>query len=234
MPGLPEPLKSSPSPGLVLALAYPDRVAQRRPGATGKFVLRNGAGAFLDDPALAGHDYLVAAELDGQRPESRVFLALPISLADLEAQFANAIVREDVLTWDGGSLAVVARRRRRLGALVLNDAPLANPDPDAVAPMLAEGIRREGVDRLPWTDAARQTRARLAFLHRLDSTWPDVSDEALAGSLEGWLGPRVRGFRRVSDLRRLPGLIGEANRIVVLALVIEVMRSGEQVRSGPG
>jgi ATP-dependent helicase HrpB len=206
--GLPEPLKSSPSPGLVLALAYPDRVAQRRPGATGKFVLRNGAGAFLDDPALAGHDYLVAAELDGRRPESRVFLALPISLADLEAQFANAIVREDVLTWDGGSLAVVARRRRRLGALVLDDAPLANPDPDAVAPMLAEGIRREGVDRLPWTDAARQTRARLAFLHRLDSTWPDVSDEALAGGLEGWLGPHVRGFRRVSDLRRVD--LGEA------------------------
>jgi ATP-dependent helicase HrpB len=202
----------------VLALAYPDRVAQRRPGSTGKFVLRNGAGAFADDPALAGQEYLVAAELDGQRPESRIFLALPIRLEELEAQFANAIVREDVLTWDGSSLAVVARRRRRLGALVLGDAPLDHPDPDAVAPMLIEGIRRAGLDRLPWTDAARQTRARLAFLHRLDPRWPDVSEVALVRSLEGWLGPHVRGFRRIHDLRKVD--LGEA----VLDLVPRELR----------
>ncbi|MGH7514632.1 MAG: ATP-dependent helicase HrpB [Gemmatimonadales bacterium] len=206
--GARKPTASLPSPGLVLALAYPDRVAQRRPGSSGKFVLRNGAGAFVDDPALAGQDYIVAAELDGQRPESRIFLALPVSLEELEAQFANAVVREDVLTWDGGSLAVVARRRRRLGALALDDAPLANPDPDAVAPILIEGIRREGLDRLPWTDAARQARARLAFLHRLDPRWPDVSEEALVGSLEGWLGARVKGFRRIHDLREVD--LGEA------------------------
>src|SRR4026208_2466610 len=73
---------------------------------------------------------------------SRFFLALPISLAEVEAQFANGIVREDVLTWDASLLAVVARRRRRLGALVLDYAPLADPDPEAVARMLVEGISR--------------------------------------------------------------------------------------------
>jgi ATP-dependent helicase HrpB len=203
-----QPVTASPSPGLVLALAYPDRVAQRRPGSTGKFVLRNGAGAYVDDPALAGQEYLVAAELDGQRPESRIFLALPVTLAELETQFANAIVREDVLTWDGGSLAVVGRRRRRLGALVLDEAPLTNPDPDAVAEMLIEGIRRAGLDRLPWTEAARQTRARLAFLNGLDPRWPDVSEAALLPSLEGWLGPRVRGLRRIQDVRGVD--LGEA------------------------
>jgi ATP-dependent helicase HrpB len=163
--------------------------------------LQNGAGACVEDPALAGEDYLVAAELDGQRPESRIFLALPVTLADLEGRFANAIVREDVLTWDDDVLAVVARRRRRLGALILDDAPVAHPDPAAVAAVLVEGIRRAGLERLPWTDAAGRTRARLAFLHGLDARWPDVSDEALAQSLEAWLGPRLGGLRRLHDLR---------------------------------
>jgi ATP-dependent helicase HrpB len=206
--GQSQPTAPRPSPGVVLALAYPDRVAQRRPGTQGKFVLRNGTGAFLEGPSLLGEEYLVAAELDGRRTDSRIFLALPVSLAELEAQFANDMVREDVLTWDGGARAVVGRRRHRLGALILEEAPLPKPDPEAVVSKLVEGIRGEGIDRLPWTDTARETRARLGFLHRLDPAWPDVSDEALAMTLEDWLGPRLKGLRRLQELRTVD--LGEA------------------------
>jgi ATP-dependent helicase HrpB len=197
-----------PSAGLVLALAYPDRVAQRRPGGGGRFLLRNGAGAQVESAALAREEYLVAAELDGRTTDSRIFLALPLGREELEAHFANAIVREDVLTWDAASLAVVARRRRRLGAIVLEEGPLADADPDAIRAALMEGIRREGLARLPWSEGAVRTRARLAFLHRLDSAWPDVSDEALTRDLEGWLGPRLGGVKRLQDLREMD--LGEA------------------------
>ncbi|HET7469902.1 MAG TPA: ATP-dependent helicase HrpB, partial [Gemmatimonadales bacterium] len=107
----------SPSPGLVLALAYPDRVAQRRRGGDGRFLLRNGTGARIESGALARQDFLVAAELDGRPTDGRILLALPVSRGELEIHFASAIVREDALTWDSSALAVIARRRRRLGAL---------------------------------------------------------------------------------------------------------------------
>jgi ATP-dependent helicase HrpB len=193
----------APSAGLLLALAYPDRIAQRRPGPPGRFRLRSGQGAWLDPQPLAAEPYLVAAELDGHPVESRVLLGLPVGVEEIERHFANDIVREDVLAWDPADRQVIARRRRRLGALVLEDSPLGDPDPVAVAAALLQGIRAEGIQRLPWGEEARSVRARLAFMHRLDPAWPDVSDEALADGVERWLGPYLVGVRRYNELSRI-------------------------------
>ena len=194
---------SDVSPGALLALAYPDRIGQRRPDGAGRYLLRNGQGAVLDPQALAREEYLVAAELDGQARESRIYLAAPITLAEIERHFANDIVREDVLSWDDSAGAVVGRRRRRLGALVLQEGSLPDPDPAEVAAAMMEAIRKVGVENLPWSDAARRTRDRLGFLHRLDSGWPDVSTEVLTDELEAWLGGRLAGLHRWDQLARL-------------------------------
>jgi len=165
-------------------------------------------GAFVEAAALSREEYLVAAELDGKPTESRIYLALPLSREELETHFANDITREDVLAWDSTARAVTARRRRRLGAIVLEESALANPDPAAVAAAMLDGIRREGVERLPWTEEARRTRSRLAFMRHLDPAWPDVGDEALTRTLDVWLAPRLSGFRRWDDLECLD--LGEA------------------------
>jgi ATP-dependent helicase HrpB len=191
------------STGVLLALAYPDRIAQRRPGAAGRFRLRNGLGAFLDPQALAKADHLVAAELDGRPRQSRIFLAARITRDEIEAHFANQIAIEDVLEWDAAARAVVAVRRRRLGALVLQEAALHDPDPEAVTSTFLEGVRRQGVAGLPWNGPAKLLRARLAFLRRLDGRWPDVSDAALDAGLERWLRPWVEGLRQLADLGRI-------------------------------
>jgi ATP-dependent helicase HrpB len=200
-----DPAEADPrTAGLLLALAYPDRLGQRRPGAPGRFLLRNGLGAYLspDDP-LGREDYLVAAELDGRPRESRIFLAAPVALADLEQELGDQIVIEETVGWDEAVDGVVARRRRRLGAIVLTEAPLRDPDPRAVSAALLDRVTSEGIAALPWTDAARALRSRLGFLHRLDSAWPDVSDAALSGTLAEWLGPAVAGLRRRQDLARI-------------------------------
>jgi ATP-dependent helicase HrpB len=190
--------------GLLLAFAYPDRIGQRRPGQRGHFLLRNGRGAaLLEAQPLSEADWLVAAEVGGEGRESRIFLAAPVELAELEAHFAEQMEEERVLEWDAEAGAVRARRRTRLGALVLRDAPWADPDPEAVRDALLEGVAREGVERLPWGRAARQLQERILFLHRLDPSWPDVSDAALAATLPGWLGPHVYGIRRREELGRL-------------------------------
>jgi ATP-dependent helicase HrpB len=191
------------SPGVVLGLAYPDRIAQRRSGEAGRFLLRNGQGAFLDPQSLAQEQYLVAAELDGQARESRILLAAPVSLEEIEAHLANDIEQKDVIEWDAEARAVSSTRRVRLGALILQEAPLRHPDPERVSGALLEGIRRTGLHALPWSDAARQLQARLVFLHRLDRSWADRSDAALLQQLSTWLGPHIGGFRRLDELGRL-------------------------------
>ncbi|MBX6332371.1 MAG: ATP-dependent helicase HrpB [Gemmatimonadaceae bacterium] len=190
--------------GLVLAFAYPDRIAQRRPGERGRFLLRNGSGAVLAGAqALADAAYLAVAELDGKRPESTILLAAPVTLEALEAHAGAQIACDAVIAWDPEARAVVARERERLGALVLRDRALRDPDPDAVVAAFVEGIARAGVGALPWSDAARGVRARLQFLHALDPSWPDVSDAALTATLETWLGPHLYGCTRWDDLRAL-------------------------------
>ena len=205
--------------GEVLALAYPDRVAQRRPGGGGRYLLRSGRGATLvEEGALAGEGYLVACDLDDRGSESRIFLAAPLGAAEVERIFAEQIERREQVAWDAGAGAVLARWQERLGALVLREGAIAEPDPEAVAAALVGAIRAEGLDILPWSAAALQLRQRVAFLRRLDPSWPDLADGALLARLEAWLAPHLHGMRRREDLRRLDlepilfGLIGWEGR----------------------
>jgi ATP-dependent helicase HrpB len=186
--------------GLLLALAYPDRIAQRRPGQVGRFLLRGGLGAFLDPQGLSREDFLVIPELDGKSPESRILIAAPISLEEIREWFDGDIAVEEVVEWDPVLRAVAARRRDRLGAIVLREAALRNPDPTRVAAAMMEGVRSEGLHVLPWDDGARRTRERITFIRGLEAGWPDVSDEALTATLEEWLGPRSAGITRLGDL----------------------------------
>jgi ATP-dependent helicase HrpB len=190
--------------GLLLALAYPDRIAQRRPGAAPRYLLRNGSGAtFAGSQRLAEAAYIVAAELDGRLPESRILLAAPLTLEELEAHFGDQIAEQSFVAWDETAEAVLARRQARLGALVLRDAPMRDADPEAVARALLAAIAARGVGALPWTAAARRTQQRVLFLRQVDPSWPDLSDDALVRSLDRWLAPHVYGIRRLDEVRRI-------------------------------
>lgn len=188
--------------GLLLAFAYPDRIAQRRQGAS-RYVLRNGLGAsFGPAQTLAESAYIVAAELDGKRPESRIYLAAPVGIGEIMEQLGAQIQREDAIEWDSAARRVTARRRERLGAIVLRDIAIEQPDPASVTRALLGGIAKEGVGALPWSDAARGIRERVAFLHRSTADdWPDVSDDALVAALDEWLAPHLHGVKKLDDDR---------------------------------
>ncbi|MCZ8514504.1 ATP-dependent helicase HrpB [Paenibacillus filicis] len=188
--------------GLLLGFAYPDRIAQRR--GTGRFLLAGGRGAVLPElQPLSAEPYLVAAELDDQGPESRIFLAAPLEEAELAEHFADRIREEREIAWDRAAQAVRARRRERLGALVLREGPLASPAPEETLAALLTGIREEGLGLLPWSKSARQLQQRLVFLHRIDASWPDASDEALLATLEDWLAPHLDGRKSRESLQSL-------------------------------
>jgi ATP-dependent helicase HrpB len=192
--------------GQVLALAYPDRLAQRR-GGPGQFRLSNGRGAMLPahDP-LAAEAFLAVGSLDGDAREARIFLAAPIALAEIEEDFSAAIEERDVLAWNPRAEMVEAKRERRLSSLVLDEKPLKNPPPDQLGAAMIEGIRAMGLVALPWTDTARNLQARVAFLRRVGDErhdWPDLSDDALMVSLDDWLAPYLSGMTRRAHLATL-------------------------------
>ena len=190
--------------GRVLALAYPDQVARRREGSAGRYLLRNGTGAVVQDsPALARSEFLVIAESDGRRPESTVYLAAPLSLEALRQAFGDEIEVRDEVAWDEATHAVRATRTERLGALVLKESVLPEAPPDLVVHALLDAVRRSGLQLLPWTEGATRMRQRLAFVHAHDASWPDVSDGALLASLDEWLAPHLEGVRRASELQSL-------------------------------
>jgi ATP-dependent helicase HrpB len=203
------PARSTETPdvartGELLALAYPDRIGRRRPGAAGRYLLSSGRGAVLPegDP-MANQEFLVVADLDGTAHDSRIFLAAPIAAADIEEAYTDRIVDEEIVQWSDRDGAVLARRRRRLGALILDDKPLAKADPDRRRAAMLEGIRRLGLTALPWTDDLARWRARLMFLRHLDEGWPDLSDAALLASLDDWLGPFLEQASRKDHLARI-------------------------------
>jgi ATP-dependent helicase HrpB len=182
-------------PGAILALAYPERIAKNRGAAAGAFLLANGRGAYVDPASpLAREPFLAVAELTGSASQSRITLATAIDLADIERRFADRIEATDEVTCDAKTLALRARRSRRLGAIVLSEQPLAVTPNDATATLLTSAILQAGLDRLPWTKAVRQWRDRVLFLRRAEGAeWPDLSHVALAATAEAWLTPLLAG-----------------------------------------
>ncbi|MFO1131956.1 MAG: ATP-dependent helicase HrpB [Hyphomicrobiales bacterium] len=196
---------SEVSAGVLVAYAFPDRIAQRR-GGDRRYRLSGGGGAILPEhDELVTQDFLAVATTDGASGDQKIFLAAPLSLQEIEEHFSDQIEARDGVFWDSRAKAVSAAKSRRLGALVLEEKPSTNADPTLIAEAMTEGVRDMGLAALPWSDGARILRARVLFLRRLypEDGWPDLSDEALLASLGDWLTPYLAGISRKAHLERL-------------------------------
>ncbi|MDZ7789122.1 MAG: ATP-dependent helicase HrpB [Xanthomonadales bacterium] len=196
---------TGPGIGALLASAWPDRVGQARAGQRGRFLLSNGRGAFVDpaDP-LAGSEFLVACDLDGQAREARIYRAASVTRDELEEVLDARVQTVASADWEERRGTVVARRERRLGALVLASTELERPGPEILQAGLLAAVRRKGLDALPWNKAARQLQARVALLRSLwPDDWPALDDDSLFESLDEWLAPWLAGMRRWQDLQSL-------------------------------
>ncbi|QEX24548.1 ATP-dependent helicase HrpB [Hypericibacter adhaerens] len=192
--------------GALLALAYPDRVAQARPGKRGEYLLANGRGGRLEaTDSLASEPYLAVAEIAGEAAASRVVLAAPIAEAEIEKDFAAHIEMRELIEFDPATRSVKARRLRRFGQIVLSETRIERPDGESVAQALIEGLRGLGLGALPWSEGHQQWRARVAFLRAQETApgseaWPDLSDATLLATLEDWLGPFLAGQRSLNEI----------------------------------
>jgi ATP-dependent helicase HrpB len=185
--------------GVLVALAYPERIAKSRGGGAGAVLLANGRGAVVDAASpLARESFLAVAELAGSATQARILSAAPITLAEIEARFGNRIEAREEVTFDTASMSLRGRNSRRLGAIALAEAPMPVEPGDETAKLLADAVAKIGIAILPWTKALQQWRDRVMFLRAsegqtTDHQWPDLSDAALAATAGEWLGPALAG-----------------------------------------
>ena len=198
--------------GALLALAYPDRIAQQRKPGGAEYRLANGRAAlFSEVDGLMKQPWLVVADLgsrQGQR-EERIYLAAEFDPALLDSVLSEQVSVVDQLDWDEREGVLRAERQRKVGELVLSREPLTGLDEASRIQALVNLVRRKGLELLPWTPELRQWQARVALLRQLDvsnqgqSEWPDVSDAALLAGLEDWLGPYLGRVSRLSHFANL-------------------------------
>lgn len=187
--------------GILTALAYPDRLGQRE--SSGRVRLISGQRASLQTELFGEAEFYAVAHLElGNKP--RVLTAAPISKEEILHHFKAQVERLEEVRWDAGTEKIICRQITRLGALTLSETLQPNPDPELVAQALLQALREKGIQRLPWSEEAKRTLQRLAFLHQLNpSGWPEVSDESLESTFETWLLPHLLGLRSLEQVARL-------------------------------
>lgn len=188
------------STGLMLAYAFPDRVARNR--GNGSFVLANGRGASVEQTSsLARAPYIAIGEMTGTAASGRILLAAQITQDEIERHFAEHIETADEISFDRGAMALRARRRRVLHAITLSEATLAVSPSEDTARILADGLIAAGLDRLPWSKTAKQWRDRVMFLRKAEGeAWPDLSDDGLIARREDWLVPALYDKIALKDI----------------------------------
>ena len=196
--------------GLLLAFAYPDRIAQQRSTGDVRYRLASGRGARLPSHELRIRPpYLVAASLDAGETEGTIHLAAAVELDALRENLGAQFRTEDVIRWDGQMKQIIAQREERLGQLLLDRGAIPDPDSEKIRAAVLEGVRNLGLEALPWTREARDFQARVRSMRQWlpQENWPDLSDAALNETVDDWLGPYLGGVKRREDLARLDLLV---------------------------
>ncbi|MFD1326026.1 ATP-dependent helicase C-terminal domain-containing protein, partial [Micromonospora sonneratiae] len=204
----PTPVEGPPddlAAGLLIGLAYPERLAQVRQAGGTSYLMAGGTAADLrPGSALTGSAWLAIAAADRApgRGHAQIRLAAVIDEATARDAGAPLLHGQQEIAWSGTD--VVARELERLGAVILVDRPLARPDQDQVVTALLDGLARTGLSLLTWTAPASSLRARMAFCrHAYGDPWPEVTDEALLADARQWLAPELATARRRADLDRV-------------------------------
>lgn len=188
--------------GLLLAYAYPERIASARPGNNAQFQLANGKIAqahHTDD--LAHQPWLAVAHMDMRDGLGKIFMAAPLNPKDL----LPLVVEKEILIWDTHKGGLVATKDLRIGSIVLQSKPLQNPNPELISAAISKAIANEGEHLLDFNESFYQLQCRISSLKKWnpDQEWPDVSTEALLENNLRWLGSYLGNIKKSDDLKRI-------------------------------
>ncbi len=242
-----EEKKRLPSAALLLAVAYPDRIAARRGEGSPRYLMSNGRPVRLPEGAPSPHPFLVVPAAGGMGEEGRIELAAPISIEEIESVLGERIVEENVVGWDRDRNRATATAERRLDSLTLSSRRISRPDDQMILRAVVQEVLRAGLSILPWSRDATTLRNRITFLYLIQErgelplslNWPDLSDDALLGRVEEWLTPLLMQSRgkpgrldQINLVKGIQSLLGweEIASLDTLAPERITVPSGSQIR----
>ena len=192
---------------VLLAQAFPDRIAKRRGGIDARYQLSSGAGAVLhNEDSLAQAQWLVVAEMGGAGRELRIFSALAVEPEEITRWCANLVTRTEYVEWDDKVERVVAETRWSVGQTVIESKPVNKVDPTRRAEALLSAVQRRGLSCLSFTDDVREWQARvnrMRVLEGSDSAYPAVDDDTLLATLSDWLLPWLDNLGTLKSLQQM-------------------------------
>lgn len=188
--------------GLLLAYAYPERIAFARPGNNAQFQLANGKYAMVghkDD--LAHEPWLAVAHMDLREGLGKIFLAAPLNPKDLK----SLVKEQEVITWDTRKGGLIATKELKIGSIVLQSKPLPSPSPEHLMGAISNAIKTEGENLLSFDETMVQLQNRILSLAKWnpEESWPDVSTSELLATNKTWLGPYLKDIKKPDDLKKL-------------------------------
>jgi ATP-dependent helicase HrpB len=197
--------KEENASGILLALAYPERIARRRENNSNRYLMANGITCILPKGSLLDREEFVAVgEVDGIGAEVRIYLAAPLTKKDIQHVFADSIIDEEEIRWSSSDEAVIARNISRLGAIIISEQNI-DLHGDKVTAAMLDGIRQMGLGCLPWDKESRSLQQRSEWLRKnlYHPDLPDISNSILLNTLEDWLVPFLDNIWRRDQLQRL-------------------------------
>ena len=187
--------------GAMAALAYPDRIGQRRNGDVPRYILSGGKGAVMEPSDVLGNaPYIIVTDTDGNPREARIRQAVQIELSEIRALCDDQISWIDECAWSKRDKRVIAYRREKLGALVLDERLWKDAPKETIAQAMLEGVRALGISLSP--DEER-FRTRVALLRSAGEDLPDMSDDSLLSSAQEWLLPYLGGIKTATQFKAL-------------------------------
>lgn len=197
---------SSEHIGILLALAYPERIAKQRFPHSEKYQLSgNTVGILPKESALFREEFLAVADVDGAGSEVKIFLAAPLTKSEILEAFQEQIVEEMDIRWDEKTEGIVSRKVTRLGAIELAERNI-EPLPEQTVPIIIEVLRTLGIDELPWNKESTSLRLRSEWLRTRNlapANWPNLSAANLIATFEQWLAPYLSGITKKTHLQKL-------------------------------
>ncbi|MCH9740651.1 MAG: ATP-dependent helicase HrpB [Epsilonproteobacteria bacterium] len=190
--------------GVLLAFAYPDRIAQLRHNNRGVYLLSNGKGANLHhEDELFNSKFLVVADLDGKTTNATIYKAIEITLGQIEAYLSELIEHQNIVSWNEEQERVEVRRVEKLGAIVLKEMQTNKASEEEVAEVLLEELEELGIDALPWSREALSLKERVNFVNHHGFDFPNFSNEYLEENMDEWLAPYIMGINSLRGLKAL-------------------------------
>ena len=190
--------------GVLLAFAYPERIAKRRHTNTATYLLSSGKGAKLQAAdTLSQERFLVVADLDAKATHASIYKAIAITQVQMETYLTEQIREEEELDWNEEEQRVEVRLVTRLGSLLLKEKPIKTTDNQEVTDLLLEELEELGLEVLNWSKEALALRSRVSFLNYHDVDFPDFSEKYLLENMDEWLAPYVQGMNSIRGLKGL-------------------------------